>query len=386
MVYMVYHARLERGLVRGNPPYKPRKAGKPEGFTRARRRDVNVPSGAHLIIGILTRQAIHIATMPNHIITEEQAGTRLDKVLVEMSGESRGTVQKWIDAETVHVDGKLMKKASTKLREGQELVWEVLDLSASQEEILVPVKEEARPVDTYGVEVISETKDYVVINKPSGLLVHPTDAEEANTLARWISETYPETAVVGEDPIRPGIMHRLDREASGLMVVARTQESYLHLKDQFKNREVNKIYTVLVQGTVLADHDTIDFDIDRGNGGRMAARPHTDMMKLKNVGKAQEGRDALTEFDVLTRYANSSLLKVKIHTGRTHQIRVHMFAYAHPVLGDMLYQQKRDAYKNQPVRLFLHASELGFADMQGEHVAFASDLPTDLQTYLDNLK
>lgn len=324
----------------------------------------------------------------NHIITTDQAGERLDKVLALVAGVSRGEAQKWIDAGVVSLGGKTVKKASVKVQEGQELVWEEIaeDPSTSTQDDSTNVDlEEAKDVNTFGVQVIAEEKEYIVISKPSGLLVHPTDADEPNTLARWITETYPDIVSVGEDPKRPGIMHRLDKDASGLMVIARTQQMYEYLKAQFKSRQVHKVYTVLVQGEIEADHDVITFDIDRGKEGRMAARPNTDTMKLKNVGKAQDGKEAITEFDVITRYANSTLLKVKIHTGRTHQIRVHLFAYAHPVVGDTLYQQKRDQYKDKPVRLFLHASELGFTDLSGKQQSYTSALPEDLQTYVDSL-
>lgn len=320
----------------------------------------------------------------NHIITFEQAGERLDKVLALVAVVSRGEAQKWIDAGAVNLDGKTIKKASIKVHEGQKIAWEpvLLDQSVPEE---IPMIEEPKDVNTFGVHLLAEEKDYIVINKPSGLLVHPTDAEEPNTLARWITTNYPEVARVGDDASRPGIMHRLDKDASGLMVIARTQKMYDHLKMQFQTRQVSKIYTVLVQGTIESDHDVITFDIDRGKDGKMAARPRTDIMKLKNVGKVQEGKEAITEFDVVTRYANSTLLRVKIHTGRTHQIRVHMFAYAHPVVGDTLYQQKRDQYKEKPVRLFLHASELGFVDLSGEAKQYESPLPQDLADYLSTL-
>jgi len=324
----------------------------------------------------------------NHIITTDQAGKRLDKVLALVAHASRGEVQKWVDADVVSLDGVIVKKPATKVQEGQKLVWEEIaqDSSTNAQDDSDDVDvEEVKDVSTFGVQVIAEEKEYIVISKPSGLLVHPTDADEPNTLARWITQTYPDIAKIGEDEKRPGIMHRLDKDASGLMVIARTQEMFDHLKLQFKLRQVHKVYTVLVQGNIDADHDMITFDIDRGRDGKMAARPNTDTMKLKNVGKAQDGKEAITEFDVITRYANSTLLKVKIHTGRTHQIRVHMFAYAHPVVGDTLYQQKRDQYKDKPVRLFLHASELGFTDLSGKQQSYTSALPEDLQTYVNSL-
>jgi 23S rRNA pseudouridine1911/1915/1917 synthase len=233
------------------------------------------------------------------------------------------------------------------------------------------------------IEVIAETPDYLVLNKPSGLLVHPTQAEEPDTLAAWLVKNYKEVKKVGDDPkVRPGIVHRLDKDASGLMVVARTQEMFEKLKMQFKNRTVEKEYLALVHGKPAKDWEDIKFPIARGRtNDRMAARPQKD--------EPVEGeREAHTEFIVEKRFANCSLLRIFLHTGRMHQIRVHMLAYNHPLVGDPLYnQKKRKKNLDEKLgRLFLHSTKLAFEDLNGEKKTFESPLPEVLQTFVNNLK
>ena len=238
------------------------------------------------------------------------------------------------------------------------------------------------------VEVVAETGDYIIINKPAGLLVHPTEAHEKETLVSWLVARYPEIKNVGDNPTqRPGIVHRLDREASGLLVVARTQEMFSILKEQFQNRTIEKIYTVLVYDKFDQPHGIIDFEIDRGKDGRMVSRPKIDKLKLKNVPKIQEGKESLTEYWVEKEFVRFSLLKVKIHTGRMHQIRVHMFACGHPVVGDTLYENKKFIKKKDHSwnRLFLHATSLCFSDLHGVKKCFNTELPQDLQNYVSTL-
>ena len=225
--------------------------------------------------------------------------------------------------------------------------------------------------------IIAQTQEYLVIEKPSGLLTHPTEKNEPHTLTDWLVEQYPEIQSVG-DPNRPGIVHRLDKLVSGVMVVARTEQMYAHLKDAFHNREVHKTYLALVHGAIEADEGVIDFSIARAKHGRgMAARP-----------KNQHGRDALTEYLVLDRFVNHTYVQVEPKTGRTHQIRVHLFALNTPIVKDPLYWQKR--YKNEKIaqrtpRIFLHATRLSFTDLEGAVVDFESPLPQELQDVLNSL-
>lgn len=237
------------------------------------------------------------------------------------------------------------------------------------------------------IHVVTDTPDYLVVDKPAGLLVHETQHMEKDTLAAWLIERYPEIQHVGEDVKRPGMVHRLDREASGILVIAKTQQMFEHLKTQFQARSVEKEYIVLAHGRMERPYGTIDFPIDRGSAGRMVARPKTDLLKLKNVPYQEAGREALTEFFVEKQFARFALLRVKIHTGRTHQIRVHLMSFNHPVVGDTLYfnrklNRKRDLALG---RLFLHAARLCFDDRENARVCYESPLPQELASFLHDL-
>jgi 23S rRNA pseudouridine1911/1915/1917 synthase len=224
-------------------------------------------------------------------------------------------------------------------------------------------------------KIIKKTTTYLVIEKPSGLLVHPTSPKaKEESLLTWLGKKFPETKKIG-DPERPGLVHRLDKDVSGLMVIPRTEEMYEHLKTQFQEHTVEKHYTALVHGKVGKDTGEITFKIARSNSrARMAARPDD-----------EEGREAHTEFETLKRLVGSSLLDVRIHTGRTHQIRAHMFGYGHPVVGDTLYRHKNTKLKRTPDRIFLHSTKLAFTDLKGKRVEFDSPLPESLENFLTTL-
>ena len=310
---------------------------------------------------------------------------RLDIFLIEKIGVIRAEAQRMLKKNLILLNNKLPKKAGQFLKEGYTV--EVLPEEIIKEETTEKIK----------IKIIKETDDYLVIEKPAGLLVQQTDANEPNTLVAWILERCKKISAkggpasgwknVGEDKKRPGIVHRLDKDASGVMVIAKTQPMFEHLKEQFKTRTIEKEYNILVHGVVIKDHDVIDFEIDRGGDGRMAARPKIDLTKLKNVNKQSAGREALTELWVERRFARFSLLRVKIHTGRTHQIRVHMLSYNHPVVGDNLYYNiKLNRKKDEELgRLFLHAKKLCFTDLKGEKVCFESELPKELKDFLEKL-
>lgn len=305
--------------------------------------------------------------------TPEDIGKRLDVFLAEKEGVSRSQTQKMIDSGRVLFDGKKpFKKGMT------------ID-ATSVIEVLAEEYVPDLPIPT--IPIISETDTYIVVEKPAGVLVHPTEAGETGTLAHWIVAHDPSIAGVGESEIRPGIVHRLDKDTSGLLVIAKTQEMFLHLKDQFKQRTVDKEYYALVHGVIEQDLDTIDFKIDRGPDGRMVARPKIKEISLNTVDDIQEGKQAKTEFSVISRLPRHTFMRVKIFTGRMHQIRVHLFAYGHPVVGDTLYQNKKLLKKSeQPIdRLFLHAFRLGFTDLDGEAREFQVALPDELQNYMDTL-
>ncbi len=244
--------------------------------------------------------------------------------------------------------------------------------------------------------IIFENEDYLIINKPAGLIVHGGPGITEPALTDWLRKLYPFIENVGEDPLRPGLVHRLDKEASGLMVIAKNQKSFDHFKKQFKNRRITKKYIALAYGHINKDEDIINFPIKRAHDGyKMAALPTsseaiTDKNKPNNRDRGtlraqEESREAITEFNVIKRYINYTLLEVKIKTGRTHQIRVHLYAYGHPLLGDPLYFTKKTKVRNQKInlgRIFLVASELSFKDLNKEKQTFNIELPTELSNFL----
>jgi 23S rRNA pseudouridine1911/1915/1917 synthase len=248
------------------------------------------------------------------------------------------------------------------------------------------------------IEIIYEDNDVLVINKPAGLIVHQSNNTKEKTLADFLVEARPEIAHVGEDSRRPGIVHRLDREASGLMVVAKNNKSFSNLKEQFKSRRTKKQYLALAYGKIIADDGLINFPIVRAKvGHKMAAIPlnmrgNKDVLSNRDRGNIKarfKSREAITNFEVIKRWPHFTLLKIKIKTGRTHQIRVHLSAYGHPLLGDNLYSTSKTKIKNQKInlgRIFLLAQKLSFISLNGEKKEFKIETPKELKAFLDKLK
>jgi len=227
----------------------------------------------------------------------------------------------------------------------------------------------ALPLDT-----LFENDDVIAINKPAGVLVHNTDTNTEPTLVDALIEHFPAITQVGDDPLRPGIVHRLDKAASGVMIIAKTQEAFDHFKKQFRERKTKKYYSVLVHGTMSKLAETIDFPIARSKThGRMAAKP-----------ESQGGRVAKTHYNVLEQFPHHALLDVEIITGRTHQIRAHMFALGHPVCGDTLYRI-RGTKPMEIGRIFLHARELTVELPDGETKTFTAPLPNELKFILADI-
>ncbi|MDD3435116.1 MAG: RNA pseudouridine synthase [Patescibacteria group bacterium] len=246
-------------------------------------------------------------------------------------------------------------------------------------------------------KIIWETNDYLVLNKPAGWTVHGGAGISGPLLTDWLHKHYPSINDVGDNYLRPGIVHRLDKEASGLMVVAKTNTAWQYFKELFKSRQVGKTYWALVHGQIAKDEGVLNFPIKRASSGhRMVALPFIDqsLTEKKNLNNRDRGlvkarekaKNALTKFNVLKRFINYTLVEVKIKTGRTHQIRVHFFAYGHPLLGDQLYTTKKTKVKNEKAkleRIFLIAKSLKFKDPAGDDKIFEIDLPADLESFLN---
>ena len=231
-------------------------------------------------------------------------------------------------------------------------------------------------------KIIFKNKDFIILDKPSGLSVHSDGKTKEDTLADWLIKKFPPLKKVGEkvffgeqEIIRPGIVHRLDKETSGVMVVARTQKFYAFLKKQFQNKRVNKIYSALVYGHPKKDEWMVD---------RPIGRSKNDFRKRVTNHARGEMRNAITYFRVVKKFKDYSLIEARPRTGRTHQIRVHLNMQGNPVVCDRLYSPKKLCPKDFG-RLFLHAHILEFYDFDSKSLRFESPLPDKLKKSLDNL-
>lgn len=283
-------------------------------------------------------------------------GVRVDRAVSMVTGLPRSAVAELVAEGRVWVDGRAVRSRSTPLAAGSELRVDVPEPADG-----LPV---ADPV--IGVVVVHEDEDLVVVDKPAGLVVHPGAGHDHDTLVSGLLARYPELATVG-DPMRPGIVHRLDRGTSGLLVVARTADAYRSLGAQLAARTAGRRYLALVGGHVEEDRGVVDAPIGRSD------RTPTRMAVVEH------GRPARTGYTVLARYDRpvpSTFLAVRLETGRTHQIRVHLAAIGHPVVGD-------DRYGGAPLpgldRLFLHAAELSLDHPRtGRRCTWRSPLPPEL--------
>ena len=301
-------------------------------------------------------------------IAPEDAGVRLDSYLAtRIERWSRARLQRLIEAEDVLVNGK-PAKPSYKLREHDELE---VELTAAASASFAP---EAIPID-----IVYEDETVVVVNKPAGLVVHPAAGLHSGTLANALAYHFQQLPNSGAG-VRPGIVHRLDRDTSGLLVVAKTEAALENLSDQFRDRTVFKSYKALVHGRLPADSGKIDQPLarDPSNRTRMAV--------------VRGGRSAVSLYHVRQRFDRFTLLDVELKTGRTHQIRVHLAWLKHPVVGDETYGGGRDntiqdaklrAHVRNLGRHFLHAEKLAFTHPQtDQRVEFSSELPPALSELL----
>ncbi len=301
-------------------------------------------------------------------IGPEHAGHRLDAFLASrIEGWSRARLQKLIENEDVLVNGKVAKP-SYKLREHDEIE---VDLIAPPADLFTP--------ENIPLEIVYEDETLVVVNKPAGLVVHPASGTPSGTLANAFAYHFQQ--LPGRE-VRPGIVHRLDRDTSGLLVVAKTESALENLSDQFRDRTVFKSYVALVHGRMSADSGKIDQPLarDRSNRTRMAV--------------VRGGRNALTLYRVRQGFDRFTLLDVELKTGRTHQIRVHLAWLKHPVVGDETYGGGRDNTIQDPQlrarirhlkRHFLHAEKLGFRHpTTNEFVKFECPPPADLSDFLNH--
>lgn len=287
---------------------------------------------------------------PTWKIGPEDEGERLDLFLTfEMPERSRSAIQKLIKDGHVTVNAKAAT-VHRFLKEGDQVEWNGQEVKRVRK---VKENRPAAPLPDIKDLIVEETDDWVVIDKPIGLLVHPDSKTTEGSLIDLLVAHYPPLGKVGEDPERPGIISRLDREVSGLMIVAKTQAAFDSLKKQFATREVRKRYLALCHGTLPDEEGDIKFRIARSTTQpRMAARPVHE----------EEGKAAWTHYKVKERFKGATLAELEILSGRTHQIRAHLHAMGCPVIGDTLYVIKSTDRNVKAPRLMLQSISLEFND------------------------
>jgi 23S rRNA pseudouridine1911/1915/1917 synthase len=313
--------------------------------------------------------------MDNEILTftvsDADVDSRLDAFLAaQINDWSRARLQRLIENEDVLVNGK-PSKPSYRLRQ-----TDVIEV-----ELISPASEAVTP-ENIPVEIIYEDESVVVVNKPAGLVVHPAAGSQSGTLANALAYHFQNLPSSG-GVIRPGIVHRLDRDTSGLMVVAKTEQAMENVADQFRDRTVFKSYVALVHGRVDSEAGKIDQPLARDSSNRT------------RMAVVRGGRSALSLYKVRRRLQRFTLLDVEIKTGRTHQIRVHLAWLRHPVVGDETYGGGRDntiqdarirAHIKSLNRHFLHAEKLAFTHpTSGVRLEFEAGLPVELSGLLDEL-
>lgn len=312
---------------------------------------------------------------------------RIDKFLAYfLQNTSRQQIQDLIQSGLVFKNSKIVNKPKEMLSLGDIITINTLVLKTTS-----PVLQELNSIkqDLFQqVKIIFEHKDFLIIDKPAGLLVHKTNNHNSYSLVDFLITKYPDIEGVIDSnqsqeanlQNRYGIVHRIDKDTSGLLVIARNQEALITLKSLFKDRKVYKEYTCLVRGVLKADYGNIRYPIIRS---KLYHTKRVAVIVDKQSGVKQ--RTAHSEYWVSERYKDSTLLKVVIHTGRTHQIRVHTQAIGHPIIGDKLYGGKLERQdKNSLNRQFLHASKLKFIYLNQDY-EFDSALPIDLQSYLEQI-
>jgi 23S rRNA pseudouridine1911/1915/1917 synthase len=227
------------------------------------------------------------------------------------------------------------------------------------------------------LNIIYEDRDFLAVNKPSGIVVHPDERHKSETLIQEILKKYPEIKSVGEDPARPGLIHRLDKDTSGILLVAKNQKTFQYFKEAFQNNRVKKTYLTLLAGRIKNKEGLIDLPI-----GRSKKSP---MRRIAGKGGAGKIRSAITKYKVLKYLDGFSFCEAKPLTGRTHQIRAHFAAIGHPVVCDKIYSGKKFICPGELARQFLHAYKLEFVSPSGSKLLLESGLPEDLEKVIKTL-
>jgi 23S rRNA pseudouridine1911/1915/1917 synthase len=302
------------------------------------------------------------------LIPQEDSDQRIDKFLADKnSGTPRRFFQQEIKNGTILINNKQVAP-SYKLKIQDELYFtENFFPFKKQEANLTPDKK-------IKFKIIFQNKDFAIIEKPAGISVHPSLKEPSGTLVNGLLEKFPNIKNVGEDPTRPGIVHRLDKFTSGLLIVALNQKSFEFFKENFKTRKIKKEYLAICWGRFKQKNGFVDDLI-----GKSKSNP-TKQASSKNHSRLINPKQAHTEYSVLKENDETSLVLLKPSTGRKHQIRVHMHSIGHPLVGDFLYENKLIKEKNKKFsRFMLHASKISFIDQKGGSQAFSSTPPREFK-------
>ena len=299
--------------------------------------------------------------MKEFIVKDDEAGKRIDSYLSNKDDEiSRVAVQRLIKNDKILVNGK-STKASYKVQKNDSIKVE-------EEK---PKEISLKPQDI-PVEIIYEDKDIIVVNKPKGMVVHPANGNPDGTLVNSLMSICKDSLSGIGGEIRPGIVHRLDKDTSGVIVVAKNDKAHINLSEQIKNHKVEKTYIALVKGVVKANEATIDMPIGRSTKDR------------KKMAVTKTGKNAITHFKVIKRFHNYTLLEVKIETGRTHQIRVHLSQIGDPIVGDTTYSNGKNEWgiKGQ----CLHAKSLKFKHpITGKEMFLEAKMPEYFEEVINEL-
>lgn len=300
--------------------------------------------------------------MEKYIVEKENINKRIDAFLANKNPEqSRVAIQRLIENKKVLVNGKKIKP-SYKIQENDEITMEEI------EPVEVALKAQEIPLD-----IIYEDKDIIVVNKPKGMVVHPGNGNPDGTLVNAIMAICKDSLSGIGGEIRPGIVHRLDKDTSGIIIVAKNDKAHINLSEQIKDHKVKKTYIALVKGIVKENTATINMPIGRSEKDRI------------KMAVTKKGKEAITHFKVLKRYDKYTLLQVNIETGRTHQIRVHLSQIGYPIVGDEVYSKGKNEWniKGQ----CLHAKSLEFVHpTTGEKMYLEAPLPEYFEKILEELK
>ncbi len=298
--------------------------------------------------------------MEKFIVEKEDANKRIDAYIAKSANISRVNAQRLISEGKILVNGKSVKH-SYKTQENDEITME-------QEE----PKEVELKAENIPLEIIYEDKDIIVVNKPKGMVVHPANGNPDGTLVNAVMAICKDSLSGIGGELRPGIVHRLDKDTSGIIIVAKNDKAHINLSEQIKNHKIEKTYIALVKGNVKENQATINMPIGRSNKDR------------KKMAVTKNGKTAITHFKVLQRYDKYTLLEVKIETGRTHQIRVHLSQIGYPIVGDMVYSNGKNEWGIEGQ--CLHAKSLKFKHpITGKEMYLEAPLPEYFQKILHEL-